>query len=962
MQLTSLDPDDTSRVSLGETDSATCDLGAQTVTSTSLPAEIDESGVMQCAEISVGPGGFVVEVVSGDNDVLMFNGTGDLYLGPRMVLYVQSAASGISDFIESERPSFIPVLPPVDVSIVRRADNLALNLNDMTAGRGMPPPAGADSLFLFDASCMTVPVGQSISYSVDELRIRRGLDIVSTENVDELQSLQVQNIAGSLCDVVTRDVGSRDDFFSGPGYLCIGPSASEAGETVAFFTNSSDLPTMIQNAVINEQIGCDSTGPTIIGRFTPNVNQPLITLNREETTTTFPEGGTISKNAAGVEVRDRFGNVVESFICADGVNLAIFDQNRLRFFDNTQSFGPLDDYPSGTAIFNPGADCMVFIYPTVLLMGISGNISECREMSMLTPPPPIRFTTQTTNFGATTLSLDGFPVLETTSSAVNQIGAGQTITYSGNMVTVQQGGSVVSTFGGINTFTANTAFNRQITGMGSIAQSFSGPGTLYRDSQGRGFFTTLSSVMDLISQTMTSTVSRTVDIRLAMVGNMSLDLRLGGETFFTLPSPDEGDFMNFASGDGTSFTNGMVRADRAMNIPASSSLTYFPGAEVLQVGGNNITDVQGYFIGNLSGGDPITAGMRTDPGGGILYRGASSAFYWPSSQVPTNMDTRNFLDGLGVSLVTPPMPIANNIETLTFFDGMRVQVFNRSAFNLLPGPGFFGVNGDRAFFTNDIGLVERIPQAYAQFFPPSINYNSNTGNIAVIPFGGGMPFIEFPIDSRTIMFPGGLLMYGNGNITSSTGEVIASGINTITVFDGIQTMVVTIADAEGANFTGGGLLVINEVDGSAFYTTSPGVASEITGTIDEILLILSPPNIPTTQPGVVISKLNEVNTGFGQLLTVYEGAEVNLECSAGNANPPARITFSMRSNSTDDLFVPVVDSSATMIVVNGPNNVTLRIANMEDTEYRCEARNPVGTSSRATTIRVRPAGKQQKFS
>ena len=836
MQLTSLYPADTSRVSLGETDSATCDLGTQTVTSTSLP-EIYENEVTQCSEISIVSGGFVLERFNGSDDIVQFNGTGELYLGPNMVLYVQSAASGVSDFIESQRPSFIPVLPPVDVRIVRRADNLALNLNDMTAGRGMPPPKRLDSLFLFDADCMTIPAGRSISYSGKMLRIRRGLEIFSTEDdVDELHSLQVQNLAGRLCDVVTRDVGSRDDVFSGPGYLCIGSSASEIGETVAFFTNSSDFPTLIQYEVINQQIACDSTsseGPTIIGRFTPNVNQPLITLNREETTTTFLGGGTISKNAAGVEVRDRFGNVVESFICADGVNLAIFDRNRLRFFDNTQSFGPRTNYPSGTAIFNPGADCMVFIYPTVLLMGISGIISECRETSMITPPPPIRFTTRTTNFGATTLSLDGFPVLETTSSVVNQIGAGQTITYSGNMVRVQQGGSVVNTFGGINAFTANTAFNRQITGMGSIAQSFSGPGTLYRDSQGRGFFTTLSSVMNLISQTMTSTGSRTVDIRPAMVGNMTnLELRLGGETFFTLPSLGEGDSKNFFRGDGISFTNGMVRADRAMNIPASSSLTYFPGAEVLQVGGNNITDVQGYFIGNPSDGDPITAGMRTDSGGGILYRGASSAFYWPSSQVPTNMDTRNFLDGLGVSLVAP-MPIANDIETLTFFDGMRVQVFNRSAFNLLPGPGFFGVNGNLAFFTNDIDLVERIPEAYARFFPPSINYNSNTGNIAVVPNGGGMPFIEFPIDSSTIMFPGGLLMYGNGNITSSTGEVIALDINTITVFDGFQTMVVTIADAEGTNFTGGGLLVIKE-DGSAFYTTSPSIASEITGTIDEV--------------------------------------------------------------------------------------------------------------------------------
>jgi hypothetical protein len=909
--------------------------------------------IQQCANISVGTGGFGVDIFT--QGTVNISGPGTLYIGATMALLIADSASALSAIIERQRSSFVPVVPPVNAVVRRRLDELVLNLDDE---QNEPPIMSNDVLMLMGAMCQSLLVGQSLTYSGSMLVQRRGLETLNEFAVDDLHTVLLQNLAGFQCDVLTRHEQQRDGFLSGPGFFCVGDSGLNSVDRTAFFTNTTDIPEMISNTVVNELLRCAMDSGTLEGSFPPNVGTSVVRLSGEQVEL-FGGSDMLQKDSNGVGVFDRFNNTRAVFTCPDtGVMLAVWRMNNLEFTSasGTINFPGISFDGGMTVIFNPD-DCMVFAYPTGL-QRITEVINDCRESAMVTPPPAVVFTTMTDSFGRTALLVNGMQVLTTTGSMSFSVGGGQLVMFSGNANTVNivQPGTnqILESFGEISSFTANTAINRAVTTTSGMS-IFNGPGTLYVDNDGMALFTTVSVVMDIV-RSFSSAPFANVGIGLQINGSTNmLSIQVDGNDILNITSP--GAITRVRDGESVTLTDGVLRVSRVVNIPADDDLTYYPGDQVLRVGEVNFTMIVGFFVGDIDGvnmGNPITiSNDETFSGGGILYSEMNSAVYWPSSQPPRDMLTLGFLENIdGISVI---MPI-ENIRTGFVFDGSQLQVFDMNALMLLPGPGLLVVDGGNFFFGNSPEQIQGIPDSITQLLRPEVMFDENSGLVIIDATNAGGSILGFPIGSRTRQFPPGRLIYDGRNITTSDGRIIAVNVSSLTVFDGFTTTVVNSPNED--DFLGGGFLAVDEETGMAFYTSSSIVASDLSSTVDAVTLTFRSPVIPDTEPDTVISKLNEIDAGFGQALTVYEGADVNLRCAV-EAIPPAMITFSTRPNASQP-FEPITVGSDFNVMVNGPNDVTLHINGTDqgEAEFRCEAMNLAGADARITTIKVRPPGQQ----
>ncbi len=174
-------------------------------------------------------------------------------------------------------------------------------------------------------------------------------------------------------------------------------------------------------------------------------------------------------------------------------------------------------------------------------------------------------------------------------------------------------------------------------------------------------------------------------------------------------------------------------------------------------------------------------------------------------------------------------------------------------------------------------------------------------------------------------------------------------------FDGLTIRDIN-AVTEVDQLPGGGLLLIDEDTGMAFYTTNTIAMQRITSSITSVRNTFVSPSIPTPFPSTFISKLNTVEAEFGQIVTVFAGADVELRCRAGSANPPADFTLSQRlvSSSSPD-FMEIENPN---VVFSGVNEATLILpnVNISEIEYQCQASNVEGSASSTTRLRVRQGG------
>lgn len=932
---------------MSNTDIVRCNIDAGIVTSPSLPnvASVGGKGtITMCSSITSTDVPFNLDVTTAG--FVNYTGPGRLYVGPTSALFIDQASGGISNLIEGSRSTFVPIVPPLDVAVVRIGDDLVLNLNDEDGGQGNAPIPENNGLVLTGSTCMGLMPGDSATYRSNNLRIRRGPSIIRDVNIQLLQGVLDQTIAGQSCRALTQDTGSRDDgAFSGPGLLCTGTSAN-TGNPVAFYTNSTSTRDAILSDVVNMQLGCDpGVGLVSLIPF----NAALVSLAGADSLT-FP-GATVKEldGEGNVIIRDRFNRVLRSFTC--DVTFSCYLSSRLMPAVTTPQRINL---PEGglSVIFNPD-DCSLFAYPTANIF-ITMVADDCRNTLTATPAPGVAFRTETDSFGTTTLTGNGNSLFTISNSRSFPVRSDQFVSYQGNEVRIlNNNGAVESRFRGISNFSANTAFNRLSFASGSSPNTFSGDGNLYVDNDGRAFFTNQEFVRNLIQTSINNAPQQMVNVvSMTVNGDTQISFQSGGNNLFTY---EDVDVTNVGPMQGLVYNSDMLSTVRnVMTVPGGTTLRYFMMQDLVQITDrsgvvSSITGVSSLFVRNGIGG-PIeqVIGNATFPGGGQFIRGSTGdALYLPSGIIDgIAIDSINSIGGLE--------PIADNVPTSTFQVGNRVQTFRGGSSSLFSGPGMLFRNNRESFYSNNPGFIQNLPGQISALNPADVRYVESNGTVDITSFSGD-PIASFSIESRVVEVPSGTLTFSGGNITTST-DFIAGGLQSLTYFDGISSRTTTAPDT--VQLPGGGFLAIDDSTEMAFYTTDRRTADRLRNTIFTAMNTFNRPNIPNTLPPILRSKLNKIDQGFGQVLTVYAGADVCLTCHAGNANPPALFTFFQRTNLSDSSLTVLEESDNVRFVVNGVNNVTLQLLNVSEgvVEYTCEASNSVGTDTRPTLVTTLPGG------
>ena len=913
--------------------------------------DVDGTDISMCSSITgplVRPSAPEANITK--NGSVPYTGPGCLYSDPNNVLFID--IDQICNIIESNRPNFPTIIPPVEIMVTSRAmpERLVLNIDDTNAPDNVANTED-DIIDLTGSTSRTFASSDfSLTYRDNVVTVRRGPRVVNTiENIGEFNALlQVSSSRGTRLRL-TRSSGSSNSFFSGPGQLVTGRN-TRTGNNAVFFTDSSEVSRNINRDIVNSQLRCNIVnGVPTIQRVSDN--QGLTSLSGVESLT-FPSATLKTKGSSVVTISGMFG-AIRTFICDDGISLACFVNNQARFFPAAMTGVNISIDSGGLSVLYDEESCNVFAYPTTNTL-ISTLIQNCTSRATVTPAPPICFGVERDAFGTSVFTADGAPILQPSSSRSNLVGGNEVIDYSrdSGRLTIRGREGDRAIYNGIRQFAVNTVSNRlQISGSRNI---INGPGNLFVDDTGQSFFTTSDSLASFIQSSATGPSRQVSVVGTVVNGATSVNLQIGNRNIFNL-GPDTTE-RPIKDDESLIYSGNMLFTSNAMRILSDNRVNYFPGMNLVQI----IKESTGEVIRERSTSSLFSPMVRGDvpviqsnnislPGGGVFYRGTGGDVYLPDDSIYTG--AINVLDTVGArTTITDDMGNPADVMSLGFYnsDGSVYQVFNGSSPRTLFGPGSIYTSGGSYFYTNNRGLRQDIHSRNSRLRPPLIAFNVRFST------NSGEFITNFPGDSELIDVPRGTVVYSGGNITIND-FVFRTDIDSLTYFDGLQVQMLNAStQTEPAVFPGPGSLLI---DGRrTIYSSDSRISRRIRGALNEARCFFLPPNIPSSFPSSFISKLSQVEVGFGQEVTVYEGANVDLRCTAGNANPPATFDFFIRNDCG-----PLEQGGNVMFIDNGVNDVTLRLLDIStdqnDVTYTCRASNSFGTTSKSTRLKVRPSGK-----
>ena len=917
-----------------------------------------------------------LQLTSATAGQVSFMGVGTVYYDTDSVLFIDKDSSGVSDIIASRRAFFPPAIEVLEFLFVARLDQLVLNLDNTNAPDGTPETMD-DGIRMTGAMCINLLGGDSIVYKNRILTVFRGSTVLSsTSSVEDFEVVEEVVSAGISCLNLSRHSISRGRTVNGPGLLCTGTS-NLGGGRIGFFTNSGGFISDIEEGVASNQLAfaassADNTA-TISGRLSPNQAQQFLEINQGSQFSTLENAAELQQNNGVIVISDRFGNLLRQFgVPGSGSSLAYYD-NRVQYRTATGSLDTVTIPEGGVNIISSevGGSRMLFAYPASNGY-VSRQIDQLQSGINVQPSPPINFEIMTSDLGVMTLSASGEFVIGISSSTSAGVGLAQCSDYSMSRVTILNNcdaASPASRFSNINTAQVHNSAANSITTFNGNAGALIPGGGQWFFSGDRAFYTNDANLISNIQRSLSNAPSVSVGVA-SMVdanGTTIVNLRSGGSNFFMF-----GEVVNTDDVGGNQallYASGNLGSANVVRVPSGGSLEYIPASSNIRILAAPGSDIQPRDVQTMTllappfpGGDLSSITTQTMfPGGGTLYLGNMGHVYLLDDRVDNV--AFNTVSGFGGLIMNVRAP------SLSFFDGQSVQMFTDSSMNALFGPGTLYESDGQYFYTTSSSLINSIPSRYAELRPPSIDFSMETETIN-INTAQGTTIASLPIQSNTEQIPSGegiTLAFSMNNlsvVTGDTSRLISNLINMITFFDGVEVTMVLSPDS--LEFPGGGLLIYDDQTSMAFYTTEQSTIRRIDQALADVVSTFVGPTIPVTQPVTFMTEASEVNAGFGQLLTVHEGATVNLRCTAGNANPTATFSFFQRNGTGPDSgYSPALDNPDNLIIMNGPNDVTLQLTDvMQDPdspgrEYKCTASNLISTVSRNTRVTVLPGGECQ---
>ena len=530
-----------------------------------------------------------------------------------------------STILESWRPFpplfFPPTVKPQPVISypirgARPDDELVLNID---VDNGVPDPED-DRITLTGSTETVLNSRQSFEYISNTLILREGGRILRTfpgiSELNVLDSNGLQTISGGAVGTVS----------GGPGTLY-----TNGGN--AFYTTLPGVQTEITEQIVGNQFKFStSTSPSsaiIQSTLGQTGGNDLIELVGA-TATSYPTASTIGYSGGTVTVTDRSSNLLQQIGTAGNpVDLSTFFSNEVQQF----SGGASDSFnvPTGGLCLSFNADTnRAFAYPTANTF-LTNSIQNALQNANTPAQGTAQFSIRTDGLGGANLfgQEEGEQEIElvTVSNAQTfDVGQNDIVSYSGNTVRVSRSGSPIATYNNIDAFSVNGPSNTLDFSTGEAIQTYSGPGRLYADSQGRAFFTSNGNLINRVNTVLSTLPGARPTIEARTVGGtrvVNVETP-GGKRLVEVSSST---IQTVPSGQSVYYSNNLVGAANVFNIPQNSQTFYNANTNQVTVSDSSgnvqfTVDAPDFSAYLTPGGDVEQITDNTTlPSNGFLYSG-----------------------------------------------------------------------------------------------------------------------------------------------------------------------------------------------------------------------------------------------------------------------------------------------------------------------------------------------------
>ena len=926
--------------------------------------------------------------VSSPDPFPAVNGPGTLYWHSRGALLSKS------NFIDTNLMAIRLTIPPlrippspVEVLVTQRitpANNIVLNVD-----AGADPPDGVpnlddDIIELTGSSTFMISSGQTLSYSGGDntllVRSRSVIDRIfdgTITNFYVLEATVQDGISGLRFRQFNSTTGPSPALI-GPGQLRVG---TEGGQTVAFYSTAGNVNQDINSQLVNMQFRFESTDTTaeIFGIFP--TEQRLLGLNGAQLFT-FPTATRVTKTGPVISVRSG-SQLLQQFDTGTPARLSSFINHRVETMIADVEY----DLPSGgAALYFNAMDNEAFLYPARNQF-IASGISQAIENANIVPEvTTASYTLSSDEFGIGQLfakvegTADEVEVVNVAPASVIDVGSRESISYTGGSLEILNSDGVATRqIDGISPFTVNAAGSEYLSSMDSLATTFGGPGRLYLDSLNRAFYTRNSGFQDAITSFVNGIPEPRIDVRRDPNSNLVF-FETGGQNLFNLNGADV-----VTAGPETAgvYFNNEINLVNRFDVPDNAQVMYNMARDVVRVIGAN-----GQILFEVPAGTLLEYNdtpTRTETSPTVVEILKNSNYQFPFANGNVYYSDRGTLvtssDAIveGINLVLFSMGAGNldasvgtiqGISNLTSADGSSIVTYNGNIPFALPVGGTYYSSGMQAMFVANRDFNSRVPGTYSRFNPIVTSYNGTTGLISLTTSEGILLSNLFPgVTTVSTISRSGSIHYGDdGTVTfiPAVSQPLRM-ISEINVWDGLA--LTTFVAGGGGNFTLDGPGIFWEVDGTGFYTADRTTVNRVSGRINNVIRTFRRPSI-ISQSRTFRSKFANVQGSFPQMITIYEGANVDLTCSELAGNPPSTISFFERIfNETlqrvVDVRIPEDDDTDNYVITqSASDNVAVLEIGSISSEFNavnrtgvftCVAENILGSTSRQTTVNILPA-------